>query len=116
MAFAAPTFDTWSMIYTSVGAAIYWGVKGRTNLRAYCLSSILDVGFGEQQGGAIRGLLEFLIFIGFGILVGVGVTHPQDPMQALVAGLGWTGLMSYHASTKATRPAKSTAPGKAPTV
>jgi len=39
-------------------------------------------------------LLEALVFSALGALIGTIITQPGNPQQAIVAGLGWTGLLS----------------------
>ncbi|WP_145956730.1 hypothetical protein [Burkholderia pseudomallei] len=94
--FATPTFDLWPTIYICVGAAILWGLKGGAkNLRAYCLSPIVDLVFGPDYENKWRNLVEFFIFLVIGVVVVSGLTHPQNAGQAIAAGLGWTGLASH---------------------
>ena len=89
--FAPPTFESWKLCYTAIGATVFWGKWGRTNLRAYILSDIvaaLPVGYRLQH------VIEFSLFIALGTLVAIGVTNPTNAAQALVAGFGWTGFFS----------------------
>jgi hypothetical protein len=37
-------------------------------------------------------LIEFLVFLALGCIVGIGFTNPSNPQQALTAGMGWTGV------------------------
>lgn len=96
MEFSIPAFEFWSCFYTAVGAAVFWGLKGQSNLRAYCLSSIIDLIFCRYDHEKARNFVEFIVFLAIGVVVGVGLTQPHSPAQAIAAGLGWTGLVSYH--------------------
>jgi hypothetical protein len=92
--FAAPIFDFWAVLYTAAGATVFWGKWGRTRLRPFLLATVMDYFFSGQKTLKLRQLIEFVIFLGFGVLVGVGLTEPQNVTQALAAGLGWTGLVA----------------------
>jgi hypothetical protein len=76
--------------YTALGAVFLWGRWGRTKLKTYVLSDIVAL-FPISDG--VKHILEFLIFIVFGGIVGVALTNPMTPAQAIVAGLGWTSLL-----------------------
>jgi len=38
--------------------------------------------------------LDAILFTAVGALIGTVLTHPINPQQAIVAGLGWTGLVN----------------------
>jgi hypothetical protein len=91
--FQIPHFGFWNVIFTAIGAAVYWGKAGRTKLRAYYLSDLIaKLPINENA----RAVLEFLVFVALGSLVGVAVVQPLNPTQAITAGLGWTGLFARH--------------------
>lgn len=89
--FEGPGFSFWNILYTAVGASLFWSWWGRSRLRVFGLSNILVV-FGVP--GRWRARLEFVIFIVLGCLVGIGLVDPRSPVQALTAGLGWTGVFA----------------------
>ena len=91
--FHAPVFSLWTIVYTSIGAAIFWGKWGKAKLKAYVLSDLVNLLPCNQKW---RGIIEFVIFVALGCLVGVAVVQPTNAAQALTAGLGWTGLVSKH--------------------
>lgn len=86
------SFTFINVMYTAIGAAVFWGKWGRAELRAYILSDIMNL-FNLQR--KTRAGIECLIFIGLGCIVGIGLTDPTNPAQAMVAGLGWTGLFTH---------------------
>ena len=70
---------------------MFWGFKGRTKLRVFTLSDVLEKLIAKDR---FRHLLEFAVFIALGCFVGIGITDPKNPQQALTAGLAWTGVFS----------------------
>jgi len=89
MGFEGPVFTLWGVIYTAAGAAIYWNWLGRDKLEAFSLSrtwSLLPI------NSVLRSILEFLIFIILGVLIGIGFTNPKNPRQAITAGFAWTSV------------------------
>ncbi len=94
--FEVPSFTFWNVVFTAVGAAVFWGKWGRTRLRAYLLSDLVNLLNIDDEW---RSAIEFLIFLTLGCLVGIGVVRPTTPTQALTAGFGWTGFFT-HRSTK----------------
>jgi len=90
--FQVPHFTFWTVAYTAIGAAVFWGRTGRTKLRVYYLSYLFDmVKFPE---GPIRQVLEFGIFMVFGVLIGIGIANPGTVAQAITAGFAWTGFVA----------------------
>jgi hypothetical protein len=93
--FEVPHFSFWTVFYTAVGAAIFWGRTGRTKLRVYYLSYVFDmINFPE---GLSRQVIEFSIFIVFGCLIGIGIAKPSTVAQALTAGFAWTSFVAKRA-------------------
>jgi hypothetical protein len=72
------------VVYTAIGASVYWGLWGRTKLRPYVLPDLLKF----LPLKRFHPLIEFLVFVAFGCLVGIGFTNPSNPQQALTAGMG----------------------------
>lgn len=93
--FQSPQFTFWNVMFTAVGAAVFWGKWGRLSLRAFVLSDILNL---FPLKGSHRAAIEFVIFMGLGCLVGIGVAQPHNAVQALTAGFGWTGFFSTRPS------------------
>ena len=96
--FVNPEFTTGNILYTAIGAAVFWGKWGRSELRAYYLSDLVAA-FNLPR--KTRAALEMVIFISLGVVVGIGLTEPTTPAQALVAGLAWTGVFTYSSSGRA---------------
>ena len=90
--FEGPHFTVWNTVYTAIGAAIFWGKSGRTKLRIFCLSDVLD--FLELPDGRSRKCIEFVIFVVLGCLIGIGFVKPNSVQQALTAGFAWTGVFA----------------------
>lgn len=78
-----------SVFYAAMGSALFYSRWGRKKLKVYLLSDLLDV---FQLSEKARVIIEFVIFVGFGCAVSIGIVHPQNAAQAFSAGLGWTGL------------------------
>jgi hypothetical protein len=92
--FQSPSFSFWNIVFTAIGVSVFWGKWGRSKLQAYLLHDVVNLlHLSEERRGAI----EFLIFLVLGCLVGIGVTQPTTPAQAITAGFGWTGLFAHHA-------------------
>jgi hypothetical protein len=81
------------ILFTGLGAAIFWGRNGRKKLKVFVLSDFFDsLKFAEDN--AVRIVLEFILFVAFGILIGIGAIAPTTIPQALTAGIAWTGMVS----------------------
>jgi hypothetical protein len=80
-------------VYTALGAAIFWGKNGRKRLKVYVLSDFFDALKWPGDNPA-RVVVEFVLFIAFAILIGIGAINPTTIMQALTAGIAWTGIVS----------------------
>lgn len=90
--FEIPPFTFSNVLYTAIGAAIFWTKWGRTKLRAFALSDIIELFYEKDSKRAVA--LEFIIFIALGCIVGIGLTEPGNARQAFAAGMGWTGLFA----------------------
>ena len=88
--FNNPHFTVWNIVYTAIGAAVFWGVWGRTKLKPYILSDVIEL----LPWKKYHPLLEFLMFLIIGCVVGIGFADPTNPRQALTAGFGWTGAIA----------------------
>lgn len=84
-------FTVANLFFAAVGASVFWGINGRTRLRAFILRDLIDWFDLKQQN---RVPFEFAIFISLGCVVGVAVTQPISAIQAITAGFGWTGLFA----------------------
>jgi hypothetical protein len=91
-AFQAPHFTFWTTVYTALGAALFWSRTGRTKLKVYVLSSLFDSL--KVPDGRARQVAEFVIFIVFGCLIGIGIAAPMTVAQAVTAGFAWTGFVA----------------------
>jgi hypothetical protein len=94
--FESPHFTFWNTAYTAIGAAVFWGRSGRTKLRVYYLSHVLDIM--EFPEGRLRKCVEFAVFIVLGCLIGIGIANPGTVPQALTAGFAWTGFLAKRVS------------------
>jgi len=92
--FENPSFTPWGILYTAIGVVVFWGKWGRTELKTYGLSRFVRMFCKGKPATCI----EFLIFVMLGCLVGIGVTSPQNPQQAITAGFGWTGIFTHRAA------------------
>jgi hypothetical protein len=98
MSTVSDSFTFVNILYTAIGAAVFWGKWGRAELRAYVLSDLISLFNLERK---TRAGIECLIFVALGCIVSIGLTAPTSPSQALVAGLGWTGLFTHSATGRA---------------
>jgi hypothetical protein len=95
--FDYPSFTFGAVAYAAIGSMVFWGKMGRTKLKAYVLSDVLDrlpVRPNTQY------LIEFFIFVILGCVVGIGITQPTNARQAITAGIAWTGIFSAPRSTR----------------
>jgi len=84
-------FTAANLFFAAVGASVFWGINGRTKLRAFILGDIIDwFGLSEKN----RAPIEFIVFVSLACVVGVAVTQPISATQAITAGFGWTGLFA----------------------
>lgn len=82
-------------MYTALGAAFFWSRTGRTKLKVYVLSWLFDA-FKVPDCGA-RQVAEFVLFIVFGCLIGIGIANPTTVAQAVTAGFAWTAFVAKRA-------------------
>jgi hypothetical protein len=94
--FENPTFTLGAVAYTAIGAAVIWGKMGRTKLKAYVLSDVVNR---LPLGIKFRSLIEFIVFVTLGCAVGIGVAQPTNARQALTAGIAWTSFFSIPRGT-----------------
>jgi hypothetical protein len=90
--FEVPHFTFWTVFYTAVGSAIFWARTGRAKLRVYFLSFLFDMM--KVPDNPFRQIAEFVIFIIFGCVIGIGLAKPSTVAQALTAGFAWTGFVA----------------------
>ena len=90
--FESNSFTFWNVAFAAIGAAALWGKQGRTELKAYVLSDIVRL----FLKGRLRILVEFLIFVVLGCLVGIAVVEPTNARQAITAGFAWTAVFARH--------------------
>lgn len=84
------TFQFWAhALFACIGAGLFYMQWGRSKLRAYQLSDLLDTFKLEDN---VRYRLELLIFISLGTIIAMGLAKPSNVQQAFSAGIGWTGL------------------------
>jgi hypothetical protein len=81
------------IFYTALGSVVFWSRNGRKKLRVYVLSDFFDAMRISEQN-RVRYATEFLLFVLFGIAIGVGVIGPSTIPQALTAGFAWTGVVA----------------------
>jgi len=89
--FEMPAFTFWKLVFTAIGAAVFWAKWGRSRLRAYVLSDFVALLPLSRRG---RAAVELLIFLALGSIVGIGVANPLNVTQAITAGFGWTGIVT----------------------
>ena len=90
--FESHSFTFWNVVFAAIGAAALWGKQGRTELKAYVLSDIVRL----FLKGRSRILVEFIIFVALGCLVGIAVVEPTNVRQAITAGFAWTAVFARH--------------------
>lgn len=93
--FEVPSFDTYAIVFTAVGASLVWARMGPKKVRIFALTRLIE-GLGIE--GKIGVVAEFMIFVAMGVVIGVAVVQPTNVTQALAAGMGWTGLLSQPSS------------------
>jgi hypothetical protein len=93
--FQSPHFTVWTTVYTALGAMFFWSRTGRTRLKVYVLSWLFDAL--RVPDCAARQVAEFVLFIVFGCLIGIGIANPTTVAQAVTAGFAWTGFVAKRA-------------------
>ena len=86
-----PHFTIGKVLYTAIGASVFWGISGRTKLRPFYLFDFVKFLPLEKK---TQDILQFIVFIVLGCVVGIGFADPNNPRQALTAGFGWTGVFA----------------------
>jgi hypothetical protein len=90
--FQPPVFTFWTVVYTALGCAFFWGRTGRTKLKVYVLSWLFDALKVPDNAG--RQIAEFTLFVVFGVIIGIGIAKPKTEIQAVTAGFAWTGFVA----------------------
>jgi hypothetical protein len=93
--FVFPAFEWGAVLFVAAGSALLWGKLGYEGRKVYVLDDLL-VSIGLPR--YICTPLGFAIFIAIGCVVAIGTVDPKTPMQAIVAGMGWTGMLSSAAT------------------
>ena len=88
---ADPTAFSVLVFYTGLGAAVLFGKLGKQKIRVWVLSDLVKL---IPVSTRWHKIIEFVIFIGFGCFVGIGVADPTNIPQALAAGFGWTSIFA----------------------
>ena len=103
--FDVPDFTVWNVLYTASATLTLWGSFGKPRLRATGLPRVVGLLPLSRKN---RERVELVLFVALGVIVGIGVTAPVNPSQAISAGLAWTGaLCRPEASVEAPRRAKA---------
>lgn len=89
--FGTPLPIGWVIVFTAAGVMGYWAKWGRERLKVYGLSRILDL---VPLREPWKARAEFLLFVGLGCLIGIGVVQPVNVTQSLTAGFTWVGLFT----------------------
>lgn len=89
--FQGPSFTFWNIVYTAIGAAGFWSTWGRSKLKPFLIADLIR----RLPARRWHPLIEFLLFIVLGVIVGIGVTNPTNAQQAIAAGMGWTGIFAH---------------------
>jgi hypothetical protein len=88
-----PNFEFGTVFFTAIGAILFWAKWGQTKLRTFALSSLIEV-FVKNESTKL--VVEFVVFVTLGCVVGIGLVDPQTAPQSFAAGLGWTALFARH--------------------
>src|SRR6266511_1308077 len=93
MVFEPPHFTFWSVIYTALGAALFWFKSGNDDLKAYVMSGLIRMFLTDVKWVF---LVETVVFVALGTLIGVGFMEPTTPKQAIIAGIAWTSAFTHY--------------------
>ena len=74
----------------ALGAAGLFNKMGRRGIRPYVLPQLTDL----IPNRMARNVVEYIVFVGLGCVVGLFFVAPNTAIQAFSAGLGWTGLLA----------------------
>ena len=99
--YATDAYDINSLCFTALGVALLWGRLGRNQIEVYALSNLIRELVPNKR---LSATLEFLFFLGAGVLVAIGFVQPTTIPQAIAAGLGWTGLFSHAPASSPSSP------------
>ena len=92
MEFQVPEFTAWKVLLTAIGASTIWSRWSRQErLKAVAISALLSH-LGAKGRWFI--VLEFVLFVGIGVVLAIVIIDPLTARHAFAAGLGWTGLLA----------------------
>jgi hypothetical protein len=89
-------FTPTMILFTAVGSIIFWSRNGRKKLKVMALGGFFD-DLKIDEDNRYRIVAEFLLFIIFGVLIGIAFVCPTTMRQALSAGIAWTGMVAKRA-------------------
>lgn len=89
--FKTPLPLGWVITFTAAGVVAYWARWGRDKVKIYGLSRVMEL---LPLTSIWRARLEFLLFVGFACLIGIGVVQPINVTQSLTAGFAWVALFT----------------------
>lgn len=85
---AAPDWQLY--LYGALGAVVLWIKLSKMNKKIHALGDLLDELI--PQHPRVSKLLQFLVFVGLGSVVGKIAVDPYTQMQAFAGGLAWSRL------------------------
>jgi hypothetical protein len=89
-------FTGTNILFTGVGSLIFWSRNGRKKLKVLALGGLFD-DLKISEDNRYRIVTELVLFVTFGILIGIAFVCPTTMRQALSAGIAWTGMVSRRA-------------------
>jgi hypothetical protein len=94
VAFTPIAVDAQQVLCVAIGAIVLWVKNGYTGQGTFAFGPLTDLIFTEGKWVKFRGIVEFVLFVGFGVAIAIALTQPANVQQAVAAGLGWTGLLT----------------------
>lgn len=94
-------FSIGNIIFAMAGAVVLWGIWRSRGFDVAPFVPISDLLESTKLAPHWKYLAKLAIFVALGSIIGIALTQPGSPAQAVTAGFGWTGFFSVPRRRKA---------------
>jgi len=90
--FQLPDYEPGAVLFAGIAVYALWLALKRRDIEVFTTMPLTAIPRGVLWYFAFY--FDLLLFVTVGVIVSVGVVQPSTPLQAIAAGLSWTGLLT----------------------